>query len=280
MTEKETFGKVFENGSFGDLHVHTNYSESGLACDGTAPPERLVDLAEEYGHSFIAITDHDTIASSVRGKEHALKQGYNVEVIVGAEISTTQGHILALNLQENIPFWSDPTETVRKIHSQGGLAISAHPFYSLTSSLGEQGLKQVAFDQDPDVYWDGMEVFNAGANDFRLYEWVRHFTDGNRVARRFYTSRESENLYGAAVGGSDTHTSRIGRAVTSIPPEMDIYTAIKAHKTGVVITDLKEAYSPTVILEIDRKSKELEKSRHQVSADLRVFPNPWPRLAV
>jgi len=280
MAEKETFGKGFENGSFGDLHVHTNYSESALACDGTAAPERLVDLAEEGGHSFIAITDHDTIASSVRGKEYALKQGYKVEVIVGAEISTTQGHILALNLQENIPFWSEPPDTVREIHSQGGLAISAHPFYSLTSSLKEAGLNEVAYHNDPEIYWDGMEVFNAGANDFRFYEWVRHFTDGNRVARKFYTNHESENLYGAAIGGSDTHTSRIGRALTIIPPEMDIYTAIKANKTGVIITDLKENYSPKIMYQIDKKGKDLNKSRHQVPADLKVFPNPWPRLAV
>jgi hypothetical protein len=280
MTEKGAFGKRLDTYSFGDLHVHTNYSDSSIACDGTTAPERLVDLAEENGHSFIAITDHDTIASSVRGKEYALKHGYNVEVIVGAEVSTTQGHILALNLQENIPFWSDSTDTVRKIHRQGGLAIPAHPFYSLTSSVGEKGLSQIALNEDPEIYWDGIEVFNAGANDFRFYEWIRHRTDGNRAARRFYARHEGENLYGAAVGGSDTHTSRVGRAVTIIPPEMDIYTAIRTNKTGVIMTDMRESYSPKVIFEIDRKSKALERSRAQISADVRSFPNPLPQLAV
>ncbi len=280
MIEKGVFGKRLDTYSYGDLHVHTNYSDSALACDGTVAPERLVDLAEENGHSFIGITDHDTIASSVRGKEYALKQGYNVEVIVGAEVSTTEGHILALNLQENVPFWSGSADTVRTIHRQGGLAIPAHPFYSLTSSIGEKGLTRVARDEDPEVYWDGIEVFNAGANDFRFYEWVRHQTDGNRAARRFYKNHESEGLYGAAVGGSDTHTSRVGRAVTIIPPEMDIYTAIKTNKTGVIITNMKEDYSPKVIFEIDRKSKALERSRYQISPEQRYFPNPWPQLAV
>lgn len=280
MLEKGTFGKGFEKGSFGDMHVHTSYSESAVSCDGTVPPERLVDLAEENGHSFIAITDHDTIASSVRGKEHAIKQGYKIHVITGAEVSSGKGHILAYNLQENIPFWEDPVETVRRIHRQGGLAVPAHPFYSLTSSLGESGLKEVAFNEDPEIYWDGMEVFNAGANDFRFYEWVRHQTDGNRVARRFYTAHETEGLYGAAVGGSDTHTSRVGRAVTVIPHDMDIYTAIKEEKTGVIMTDLRENYTPKVIFEIDRKSKALERSRGQVPAGIRSFPNPLPQLAV
>ncbi len=278
MLEKGTFGKRFEKGSFGDLHVHTSYSESVLACDGTVAPEKLVDLAEEKGHNFIAITDHDTIASSVRGKEYAIKQGYNIEVVVGAEISTNRGHILAFNMQENIPFWEDPVDTVRRIHRQGGLAVPAHPFYSLTSSLMEDGLNQVAFDDDPEIYWDGIEVFNAGANDFRFYEWVRHQTDGNRAARRFYTDHEEENLYGAVIGGSDTHTSSVGRAMTAIPPEMDIYTAIKEKKTGVIITDLKEAYSPKVIFQIDRKGRALQTSRQKIASDLRTFPSP--RLAV
>jgi len=273
MMEKEAFGKSFDGYQYGDLHVHTNYKDSYLECDGTVSPERLVDLAEESGYSFIAITDHDTIVPSVKGKEYAYKNGYKVEVIIGAEISSNGGHILGLNLEDNIPFWLDPSETVQTIHNQGGLAVPAHPFYSLTSSLGEKRLKQVAYGKDPDVYWDGMEVFNAGANDFRYYEWVRHRTDGNRRARSFYREHEGEGIYGAAVAGSDTHTSRIGRAVTVIPPEMDIYTAIKTKNTGVIITDIKENYSLEVIFEIDRKSKALAVVRRQAPPEQRLFPS-------
>jgi len=280
MVEKATFGKRFDNYAYGDLHIHTNYSDSSLTCDGTVAPERLVDIAEENGHSFMAITDHDTISSSVIAKNYAEKSGYNLKVGTGAEISTNQGHVLGLNLQSNLPFWSDLQETVREIHRQGGLAIPAHPFYMLTSSIGERGLRFIACHEDPEIYWDGIEVFNAGANDFRFYEWVRHRTDGNRKARNFYKEHESEGLYGAAIGGSDTHTSGIGRAITIIPPEMDIYTAIKTGSTGVVISGMREMYSPQIILEIDRRSKGLEKSRQQISSDLRIFPNLQQQLAV
>lgn len=258
MIEKASFGKKFDLYSSGDIHVHSNYSDSFLSCDGTISPEQLVDLAEKNGHSFLAITDHDTIASAVRGREYAIRQGYEVEVVVGAEVSSTDGHILALGLESNIPFWDDLESTVRKIHRQGGLAIPAHPFYSFTSSIGREGLIQIAQSEDPEVYWDGIEVFNAGANDFRYLEQIWHHRDSNRIARRFYKENEAEGLYGASVAGSDTHTAGVGRALTVVPFGMDVLTAVRTGNTGVVMTGQREELSPRIIYEINRKSRALE----------------------
>ena len=44
-----------------DLHMHTTYS------DGKLTPEELVAKAKEAGLTYMAITDHDTVACTRRG---------------------------------------------------------------------------------------------------------------------------------------------------------------------------------------------------------------------
>lgn len=74
----------------GDLHVHTT------ASDGLLSPERMVEEAFKRGLSFIAITDHDTVA----GVERAVKAGkeLGLTVIPGIELNTdyngTEMHVL------------------------------------------------------------------------------------------------------------------------------------------------------------------------------------------
>ena len=76
-----------------DLHVHTNYSR-----DGESSIEDIIRRAEFIGLDAIAITDHDTIA----GARAALKISTNVIVIPGIEISTKQGHLIALGTSDGI----------------------------------------------------------------------------------------------------------------------------------------------------------------------------------
>ena len=65
----------------GDLHCHTRLS------DGSVGIEEIVALAKKKGLDVIAITDHDCLAGTVRGKILGEKQG--VRVIAGVEISCT-----------------------------------------------------------------------------------------------------------------------------------------------------------------------------------------------
>ncbi|MGC8817334.1 MAG: CehA/McbA family metallohydrolase [Candidatus Hadarchaeum sp.] len=103
-----------------DLHVHTKYS-----YDCRCPVERAVEIAKTKGLNGIAITDHDSI-SGHRAAKKMSKNGF--VVLPGVEISSAQGHIVGLGIEESIPKGLPAADTVELIREQGGIAIAAHPF--------------------------------------------------------------------------------------------------------------------------------------------------------
>lgn len=264
MVRKEIFGQRFESNNFGDLHVHSSYASGSLVFDGHLQPERLVELGEERGLSFIAITDHDTIVPSEIAKNHAARRNLKIEVVTAAEHSSKEGHILGLNIQDNIPYWLSAEETIRRIHRQGGFAIAAHPLYRLTDSVGKGVLRRIAQDEDPEIYWDGVEVFNASANSARGWEWFSKWSDGNRRARRFYDIEGATGEYGIATAGSDSHFEGLGRSVLVIPEGKTIYEAIREKTGRVEVTDIQENITITGFRKMNRKSSRLEQSRHTI----------------
>jgi predicted metal-dependent phosphoesterase TrpH len=56
-------------------------------------------------------------------------------VIQGEEISSSDGHIIGLFLDQEIPAGMTAYQTIRAIHAQGGIAIAAHPL--LPHSVGK-----------------------------------------------------------------------------------------------------------------------------------------------
>ena len=71
-----------------DLHVHTNYSK----CSNMKL-EVLLKTAKKRGLNGIAVTAHNTIEGALKAKK--LNKDRNFEVIVGEEVSTAQGDVLA-----------------------------------------------------------------------------------------------------------------------------------------------------------------------------------------
>lgn len=65
----------------GDLHCHTKLSDGSLGI------EDLITLAKKRGVDTIAITDHDCLAGTVRGK--IIGDRFGVQVIPGVELSST-----------------------------------------------------------------------------------------------------------------------------------------------------------------------------------------------
>ena len=65
----------------GDLHCHTRLSDGSLGI------EDLIIFAKKKGLEAIAITDHDCLAGTVRGKIIGARHG--VQVIPGVELSAT-----------------------------------------------------------------------------------------------------------------------------------------------------------------------------------------------
>lgn len=96
-----------------DLHIHT------MASDGTASVSQVLAHAEGVGLDIIAITDHDRIDAAQAAQQMAAANGLHVQVIVGEEISTLQGHVLGLFLRERVRPLHSLRRTIAEIHEQG-----------------------------------------------------------------------------------------------------------------------------------------------------------------
>src|SRR5437879_8698351 len=108
-----------------DLHVHSLWS------DGAQHPEAIVTAASGR-LNVVAITDHDEVRGALRAREFALDHPeLAVDVVVGEEISTLNGHLLGLYLQTRIPPGLTALRTIDEVHAQGGLAVVAHPFHPI-----------------------------------------------------------------------------------------------------------------------------------------------------
>lgn len=125
-----------------DLHIHSERS-----YDGRMTLEEITQTAKKRGLSAVAICDHDLVYTDV-------SQLNDVLIIPGAEFSTEHGHLLGLFLKEPMAYttWE---ETLQSIHTQGGLAVLAHPFQHTRNA--EPLLPLVP-------YLDGIEVWNGRAN--------------------------------------------------------------------------------------------------------------------
>jgi hypothetical protein len=169
-----------------DMHLHTLYS------DGTASVLALLDHVEQHTDlDLIAITDHERIDGALRARELHAAGDYGFELVVGEEVTTRRGHLLALFLEERIPALRTLGETLERIHDQGGLAIAPHPMAPLTPSLGSRSLLWTHGARDPRHRLDAIELMNPS-------------TAGR--ARRLARSRLNEEVLRLpAVGNSDAH---------------------------------------------------------------------------
>jgi predicted metal-dependent phosphoesterase TrpH len=153
-------------GTYGraDLHVHTLWS------DGAQRPEDVVAVASERV-DVVAITDHDEIRGALRARDWAREHPeLDVDVVVGEEISTLNGHLLGLFLEERIPPGLSALDTIGEIHAQGGLAVAAHPFHPIRGvSRGHVSIARMI----RDLPLDAIEaVNNAGVFSAPYNAWA------------------------------------------------------------------------------------------------------------
>jgi len=189
-----------------DLHVHTCYS-----VDAMSSLKETVLYAKKNGLNGIAITDHD----SLKGVRKALKLADRMRfmVIPGVEITTLQGHVLALNITTPVPQNLGLVETVEKIHEAGGIAIAAHPIVFIKSQIKER-IASVS-------NLDGVEVINSSAFPFSL---------STRLSREL-----AERLNLPQTAGSDAHhASEIGTAYTLVEADSGVDEIVEAIKKGAV----------------------------------------------
>lgn len=156
-----------------DFHLHTNYSKDSLS-----DPERLLQEAHNKGLNKLVITDHNTIRGA-----RILQADHPQEVIIGEEILTTQGEILAFFVSEEIPRGLEPIEVFKRLKGQGAFISLSHPF-----ALARHGWTEAQM-LDYLPYLDAIEIANA-----RNARWM------NQAAAAF---ADQNSLCGTA--GSDGH---------------------------------------------------------------------------
>lgn len=179
---------------FADLHVHTMYSS-----DGTCSVSAILKQASDYiGLNVIAITDHDEI----RGAQEALQlaPAYNIEVIPGCEITTSDGHLIALFINKKIPAGLPLERTLHLIGEQGGIAIAPHPEARYSGGMSGTTIRRGLLDPEAGRVLVGIEVFNSGL--------IHGFT--NAKAQKL-----AKTLPLAKVSSSDAHLLwMMGRGMT------------------------------------------------------------------
>jgi predicted metal-dependent phosphoesterase TrpH len=151
--------------------------------------------------NVIAITDHDRIEGGLRARD--LAQRHGLHVVVGEEVSTTGGHLLALFIERRIPPGLGVEETIAEIHGQGGLAVAAHPYDLISRGLLSPGSRRWTDEALLALQLDGLETLNGSL--------VRHVANVRAESL-------AQRLGLTPVAGSDAHhLSVIGRAYTAFP---------------------------------------------------------------
>lgn len=172
-----------------DMHSHTMWSRDCLTQF-----ERIMAICRRRGIDRIAITDHNTAEGALAFHKIALEL-----VIVGEEIMTTEGELLAYFVRESVPAKLTPDETIRRLRDQGAVISVAHPFDRLRKGAWrEEALLAIADKVD------AIEIFNARCM----------FGADNAKALAF---AQQHNLLGTI--GSDAHTwPEYGQAFARIRP--------------------------------------------------------------
>jgi predicted metal-dependent phosphoesterase TrpH len=158
-----------------DLHIHSQYSE-----DGIGSPKDIIKNLKKRGLQGMAITDHNSVEGSLK----ALKVAPNdFIVITGLEISSLDGHIIALDVKENIKREMTIEETVEKIIELGGIPIVPHLFRNM-SGIKEEKLFTIK------NKLSAIEVFNSCS----VYK------------SNLRTANYAKELNLGGTGGSDSHS--------------------------------------------------------------------------
>jgi predicted metal-dependent phosphoesterase TrpH len=156
-------------------------------------PADIVRTCARRGIDRLAVTDHNTIAGALEMQALAPEL-----VIVGEEVMTSQGELLAYFLREPVPAGLTPVETIARLRAQGAAISVSHPFDRLRHGAWQPSDLAAII-----ALVDAIEVFNSRCI----------YPEDNARALAF--AREHDTL---GTVGSDAHSQReLGRAVLKMP---------------------------------------------------------------
>lgn len=184
-------------------------------------PEVLDAVARRGDLDVIAVTEHDTLRPGAEARELAAARGLPFGVICGAEITTLDGHLVALFIDEPVASFQRMEPTLEAIHRAGGIAVAPHPLSWLTRSVSQRVFARVAAVASDGVYFDAIEEYNA--------------SPAGRITSARAQALNRERLHLAALGASDAHfAASIGTGYTAFEGSTidDLRRAIAARETA------------------------------------------------
>jgi predicted metal-dependent phosphoesterase TrpH len=200
---------------FVDLHCHTSAS-----FDSLSSPRKVVEAAATRGLTHLAITDHDRLEGALRARDAAPE---GLTVIVGEEVRTADGDLIALFLEEAVEPHQSARDTIDAVRAQGGLVGIPHPFDRFRGSmLKDPRLEAIA------QLVDWVETHNA-----RIVGGT-----GNERAQQF---ARDMGLPGVAV--SDAHSVlEVGVAYTALDTDPSTPEGLLAALTKVELVPGRASY--------------------------------------
>ncbi len=158
----------------------------------------------QEGIQIVAVTDHNVFRAY-----DDLKDNGKVIVIPAEEVTSDEGHIVALGIDRQIPKGLTIQATIDAIHEAGGIAVAAHP-YRWWSGLGPKNTQKYDF--------DCIEALNA-----------RSIPSANIKSRRL-----SDKIGKPVTAGSDAHSpDRVGWGYVELPDGLTTWQeAVKAITEG------------------------------------------------
>ena len=141
--------------AFADFHIHNRFSRDSILSE-----DKFIRVALERGLTHVAVTNHNNVegAIAVRDRAAALGVDEQLTVILGEEVSTSDGEVVGIFLQRTIPRGLTADQTADEIHAQGGLVSIPHPFDPFRPShIKPEPLERLAAAGKIDM----LEVFNS-----------------------------------------------------------------------------------------------------------------------
>lgn len=141
--------------AFADFHIHTRFSRDSILSEDT-----FIRVAMQRGLTHVAVTNHNNVEGAIAVRDRAAELGVDEQltVILGEEVSTSDGEVVGLFLQRTIPRGLTADETADEIHAQGGLVSIPHPFDPFRAShIRREPLEALAAAGKIDM----VEVFNS-----------------------------------------------------------------------------------------------------------------------
>jgi len=155
-----------------DLHVHIRRNQS-LA--------ELREVLRTRQLDGLAVTNFHNVSYAYFIRERLPE----FLIIIGQEVESSAGHILAVGIADLIPDRLSPQETITRIHGQGGLAILPHP-YLLRNSIFYQRYRPV-------LAFDAVETFNWRCGPLLWPNPVARFVFKNSHLPRVATTDSKES---------------------------------------------------------------------------------------